>query len=366
MNDNFYMQRAIELAKNGIGFVNPNPLVGAVIVKDNTIIAEGYHAKYGDLHAERNAFKYCDINNIDCSNATMYVTLEPCCHYGKQPPCTEAIVEHGISKVVIGSRDPNPLVSGKGVEYLRSNGIEVITDFMRSECDKLNDIFFHYITTKTPYVIMKFATTLDGKISSYSGKSCWISCEQSREHTHQIRKRVSAIMVGIGTVLADNPMLTCRVENPSNPIRIVCDSRLRIPLDCNLVTTSKDIPTYVATISNDTEKISQLESLSVKVIKTQSKNGKVDLSQLMQILGSLKIDSVLIEGGSELNFSALESNIVDCVQVYLAPMILGGVSAKTSVGGLGFENLDLAKKFKLVKNETIGDDLFLEYKKYSI
>lgn len=360
MNDNLYMQRAIDLAKNGIGFVNPNPLVGAVIVKDNTIIGEGYHAKYGDLHAERNAFKNC---SQDCSGATMYVTLEPCCHHGKQPPCVEAIVEHGISKVVIGSRDPNPLVSGKGVEYLRNHGIEVITDFMRSECDKLNDIFFHYITTGRPYVILKSAMTLDGKIASYSGKSKWISCEQSREHTHQTRKRVSAVMVGIGTVLADNPMLNCRVENPSNPIRIVCDSNLRIPLDCNLVTTAKDIPTYVATISNDVEKISKLESFGVKVIRTSSKNNKVDLSQLMEILGDLKIDSVLIEGGAELNFSALESDIVDCVQIYLSPMILGGATAKTFVGGIGFENPDLAKKFNLIKNEIIGSDLFLEYKK---
>ncbi|MGN1412591.1 MAG: bifunctional diaminohydroxyphosphoribosylaminopyrimidine deaminase/5-amino-6-(5-phosphoribosylamino)uracil reductase RibD [Oscillospiraceae bacterium] len=360
MNDNLYMQRAIDLAKNGIGFVNPNPLVGAVIVKDNKIIGEGYHAKYGDLHAERNAFKNC---SQDCTGATMYVTLEPCCHHGKQPPCVEAIVERGISKVVIGSRDPNPLVSGKGVEYLKNHNIEVTTDFMRYECDKLNDIFFHYITTGRPYVILKSAMTLDGKIASYIGKSKWISCEQSRKHTHQTRKRVSAIMVGIGTVLADNPMLNCRVENPSNPIRIVCDSNLRIPLDCKLVTTAKDIPTYVATISNDIKKISSLENFGIKIIKTKSKNDKVDLSQLIEILGDLKIDSVLIEGGAELNFSALESNIVDCVQIYLSPMILGGVTAKTSVGGIGFENPDLAKKFKLIKNQPIGNDLFLEYKK---
>jgi len=358
-----HMQRAIELAKNGIGFVNPNPLVGAVIVKDGNIIGEGYHAKYGDLHAERNAFKFCDENNIDCTSATMYVTLEPCCHHGKQPPCTEAIVEHGISKVIIGSRDPNPLVSGKGVEYLRNHGVEVITDYMRDECDKLNDIFFHYITTNKPYVILKTAMTLDGKIASYSGKSQWISCEKSREHTHLTRKRVSAIMVGLGTVLADNPMLNCRVENPSHPIRIVCDSNLNIPLGCKLVTTAIDIPTYVATISNDVKRISELEDLGVRVLKTSSKDGKVNLNELMNILGSLKIDSLLIEGGAELNFSALESNIVDCVQIYLSPMILGGKDAKTPVGGLGFENPDLAKRFKLVKNTTIGSDLFLEYKR---
>jgi diaminohydroxyphosphoribosylaminopyrimidine deaminase/5-amino-6-(5-phosphoribosylamino)uracil reductase len=356
------MQRAIELAKNGIGFVNPNPLVGAVIVKDGNIIGEGYHAKYGDLHAERNAFKYCDDHHIDCTGATIYVTLEPCCHHGKQPPCTEAIVEHGIAKVVIGSRDPNPLVSGKGVEYLRNHGIEVTTDFMRSECDQLNDIFFHYITTNRPYVILKSATSLDGKVASYSGKSQWISCEESRRHTHQTRKRVSAIMVGIGTVLADDPMLTCRTENPSNPVRVVCDSNLRIPLDCKLVSTARDITTYVATISDDCEKVAQLESLGVKVLKVSSKDGKVNLNELMDILGGLKLDSLLIEGGSELNFSAIESDIVDCLQVYLAPMILGGKTAKTSVGGLGFDNPNVAKRFKLYNVETIGTDLFLEYK----
>jgi diaminohydroxyphosphoribosylaminopyrimidine deaminase/5-amino-6-(5-phosphoribosylamino)uracil reductase len=346
-----------------MGFVNPNPLVGAVIVKGGSIIGEGYHAKYGDLHAERNAFKYCDTHNIDCTGATLYVTLEPCCHHGKQPPCTEAIVEHGISKVVIGSRDPNPLVSGRGVEYLKSHGIEVITDYMRTECDQLNDIFFHYITTGKPYVVMKSAMTLDGKIASYSGKSQWISCEESREHTHLTRKRVSAIMVGIGTVLADNPMLTCRCENPSNPIRIVCDSNLRIPLKCNLVTTAKDIPTYVFTLSNDSEKVSALESLGVKVFKTTAKGEKVNLNELVKILGKLKVDSLLIEGGSELNFSAIECGIVDCMQLYLSPMVLGGSTAKTPVGGFGFENPKSAERFKLSKLEHIGTDLFLEYKK---
>lgn len=211
-NNQKYMLRAIELAKLGTGFVNPNPLVGAVIVKNGRIIGEGYHMKYGTLHAERNALKNCTESP---EGAEMYVTLEPCCHYGKNPPCTDAVIASGIKKVYVGSDDPNPLVAGKGIKILRENGIEVVTHFMKEECDKLNDIFFYYITNKKPYVILKYAMTADGKIATSTGKSKWISNEASREHTHQTRKKVAAILVGIGTVLNDNPMLNCRCENPS-------------------------------------------------------------------------------------------------------------------------------------------------------
>lgn len=198
----FYMERAIQLAKRGTGFTNPNPLVGAVIVKDHRIIGEGWHARYGDLHAERNALKHC---TEDPAGATMYVTLEPCCHHGKQPPCTEALVKSGIRRVYIGSRDPNPLVSGKGVQYLEEHGIEVIPDFLREACDKLNPIFFRYIGTKMPYTILKYAMTADGKIACAGGASKWVTGEAARAHVQQTRKRVAAVCVGIGTVLADDP-----------------------------------------------------------------------------------------------------------------------------------------------------------------
>ena len=205
----FYMERAIQLARRGTGFTNPNPLVGAVIVKDHRIIGEGWHARYGDLHAERNALKHCIE---DPAGADIYVTLEPCCHHGKQPPCTEALVESGIRRVYIGSRDPNPLVSGKGVAFLREHGIEVFPDFLREKCDQLNPIFFRYITTKMPYTILKYAMTADGKIACAGGASKWVTGEAARNHVQQTRKRVAAICVGIGTVLADDPMLTCRCE----------------------------------------------------------------------------------------------------------------------------------------------------------
>ena len=238
----FYMERAIQLAKRGTGFTNPNPLVGAVIVKDHHIIGEGWHARYGDLHAERNALKHC---TEDPAGATMYVTLEPCCHHGKQPPCTEALVESGIRRVYIGSRDFNPLVFGKGVQYLEEHGIEVIPDFLREACDKLNPIFFRYIGTKMPYTILKYAMTADGKIACAGGASKWVTGEAARAHVQQTRKRVAAVCVGINTVLADDPLLTCRCENPSQPVRVVLDTRLRIPMESRLVQTAKEVPVIV-------------------------------------------------------------------------------------------------------------------------
>lgn len=352
------MHHAIELAKNGIGFVNPNPLVGAVIVKNGEIIGEGYHAKYGQLHAERNAFANC---NQSAEGADLYVTLEPCCHYGKTPPCTEAIIENKIKRVFIGSSDPNPMVAGKGVKILRDHGIEVFENILKKECDSLNDIFFYYITNKTPFVIMKYAMTADGKIATVTGDSKWITCEKSREYVHFIRKRVSAIMVGIGTVLADNPMLDCRIENPSNPVRIVCDSNLKIPVDCNIVRTADKIPTYIACISDDCDKISMLEKNGVKIIKTSPDNGHVNLTELMQILGSMKIDSVLLEGGAELNFSALKSGIVSQIYAFTAPQIFGGNCAKSPVGGDGFELVKDCIKLNKPEIEIIGDDILLKY-----
>lgn len=353
-----YMLRAIELAKKGIGFVNPNPLVGAVVVKNGKIIGEGCHARYGEKHAERNALAAC---TEDTNGAQMFVTLEPCCHYGKNPPCTEAVIEAGIKKVYVGSFDPNPLVAGKGIAKLREHGIEVVENFMREECDKLNDIFFHFITTNTPYVIMKAAVTADGKIAAKTGDAKWITNEQSRMHGHFTRKRAAAIMVGIGTVLADNPMLNCRCENPSHPIRIVCDSSLRIPLDCKLVQTADEIPTYVATVSNDKEKVLMLESKGVNIIHAAAdEDGRVDLKRLMEQLGMLKIDSVLIEGGAQLHASALKSGIVNKMQIYVAPKIIGG-DGISAVAPMGITKAADAFVMKNPEVQSFGGDILIEY-----
>ena len=295
------------------------------------------------------------------------MTLEPCSHYGRTPPCTEAIIEAKLSRVVVGSDDPNPLVAGRGIQRLRAAGIRVETGFLKEECDELNSIFFHYITTGMPYVIMKYAMTADGKIATAKGLSKWITGEKSRERVHQTRKRVAAIMAGIETVLRDNPMLNCRVEHPSHPVRIVCDSKLRIPKDCALVQTSAEIPTYVAAteesldIPENSEKAALLREKRVGILKTRSREGRVDMKHLMELLGEMKLDSLLLEGGGELNFSALQQGIVSRLEVYLAPKIFGGREAKSPVGGSGAEEPKDAFRLSKPRVTEIGGDILLEY-----
>lgn len=327
MTDEQYMKRALELAGRGTGYTSPNPMVGAVIVKDNKMIGEGWHERYGDLHAERNALKNCKGSP---QGADMYVTLEPCCHYGKQPPCVEAIIESGIKRVFVGSKDPNPLVAGKGVRILKEHGIEVVEDVLREECDRLNEVFFYYIQTKRPYVVMKYAMTMDGKIATYSGLSKWITGEKAREHVQNLRHRYKAIMAGIGTALADNPLLTCRIEDGVNPVRIICDSRLRIPLDSQIVKTAAEVPTiiavseeYVKTDCQISQKISELENDGIEILHIGEKDGHIDLNELMAKLGEKSIDSILLEGGGTLNWSALESGIVNKVMTYVAGHVDG-------------------------------------------
>lgn len=358
MTNGMYMERAINLAKRGIGFVNPNPLVGAVIIKDGRIIGEGYHERCGGLHAERNALQNC---TEDPRGATMFVTLEPCCHHGKTPPCTDAIIEHGIATVFVGSDDPNPLVAGKGVQALRDAGITVHTGMCKEECDALNRVFFHYIRTKTPFCVMKTAMTADGKTATRTGLSRWISNSESRRHVHETRKRVAGIMVGIGTVLSDDPMLNCRADNPSHPARIVCDTNLQIPEDCRLVHSAQDIPTYVAASRIDPRKRAVLEQRGVHVLEIPEMDGHVNLRALMYRLGELEIDSILIEGGAALHEAALRSGIVQHVHVYVAPKIFGGFSAKSAVGGLGVASPDEAYRLSCPTITRFGDDVLLEY-----
>lgn len=367
MNGEQYMRRAIELAKLGLGRVNPNPLVGAVIVKDGQVISEGYHMVYGDLHAERNAFKNLKRKE-DAKGAKMYITLEPCCHQGKQPSCTEAIIEHGISKVYVGSNDPNELVAGKGIRILRDAGIEVVTEFLKEECDALNPVFFHYITTKTPYVVMKYAMTLDGKIATRTGHSQWVSGEESRERVQHTRNVLKGIMVGIGTVLNDDPGLTCRLEGGRNPIRIICDSKLRIPLSGNIVTTAKEVPTILATVEPHAEynrfwheQKMALEKEGVEVLVVKEKEGRLDLQDLMVKLGERQIDGILLEGGSALNYSALQAGIVNRIEAYVAPKIFGGPGFYTPVGGEGVELAMDAMGCRLVSMEKVGQDVLLIY-----
>lgn len=364
MAEEQFMKRAIELAKQGAGWTAPNPLVGAVVVKNGRVIGEGYHRKYGELHAERNALAAC---TEDPAGATLYVTLEPCCHYGKTPPCTEIIIEKKIAKVVIGSRDPNPKVAGKGARILREHGIEVVEDYMREACDALNPVFFHYITTKTPYVVLKFAMTLDGKIATRTGASKWITGEAARNHVHQLRSRYAGILAGIGTVLADDPMLNCRIDGAHQPLRIILDSHLRIPMGSRLVRSAKEYPLLIVCNESTrdreegTNRIQKLEEAGAKVWTLPEKNGHPDLNVLMQRLGEEKIDSVLIEGGGTVNEAALKAHIVHHVYAYIAPKIFGGEDAKTPVEGSGIRLPQECAKLRLAKITVLLNDMLLEY-----
>lgn len=359
-----YMRLAIEEAKKGEGFTNPNPLVGAVLVKDGKVIGKDYHHKYGKFHAERNAILNC---KEDLYGAEIYVTLEPCCHHGKTPPCTQIIIESGIKKVYIGSYDPNPKVNGGGIKQLKDAGIQVFTEVLKEECDALNPVFFHYIKTKLPYVVMKYAMTADGKIATYTGASKWITGEAARANVQLSRKRYSGIMAGIGTVLMDDPMLTCRLEDAKNPIRIICDSRLRIPLDSNIVKTAKEVPTILACAKESENEDSRkgkktaLEQAGCEVIEVTGSENGIDLKELMQILGEKKIDSILLEGGGNLNFSALQAGIVTKAETYIAPKLFGGTDAKTPVGGMGIALPQDAFRLQNPKVTQIEEDILIEW-----
>lgn len=355
-----YMKKALELAKKGTGFTNPNPLVGAVIVKDGKIIGEGYHEVYGGNHAEVNAIKSA---TEDVKGATMYVTLEPCSHYGKTPPCAKTVAEKGIKEVIIGLKDPNPLVSGKGIKILQDNGIEVITGVLEEEGKRVNEIFLKYITSKLPFCILKTAMTLDGKIAASTGDSKWVTNELSRKYVHELRNRVSGIMVGIGTVLEDDPLLTTRLEDRqgSDSIRIIVDSSAKIPLGSKVLNVKSKAKTIIATTElAQKDKVKALEERGAEVIIVPLKNHKVDLCCLMKKLGEIKIDSVLLEGGSTLNYSALQEKIIDKVNVFIAPKIIGGSTAKTPIGGEGIALMKDAVSLQNIEIHKFGDDVMIE------
>lgn len=367
-NSNF-MLLAINEAKKGEGFTHPNPLVGAVLVKDGIVLATGYHHRYGDLHAERDCLKNAHEKGVDTKGATMYVTLEPCCHTGKQPPCTNAIIEAGIARVVIGSRDPNNLVNGKGVEQLKAAGIEVVQDFLKEECDKLNEVFFYYITHKMPYVILKYAMTADGRTATVSGKSKWITGEKARENVHRTRASVAAVMTGIGTVKADDPLLTCRLDDGKEhhqPERIVIDTNLEIPEESALVKSAKTSKVTVIYGFFNPHTSDRREWLFHQGVETASfsldEKHRINIKEVLEYLASIGIDSILVESGGELAASVLP--FANEVHAYVAPKIFGGVSdIRVPIRGDGVDSPDDAVQFSLSGVEQFGDDVLLKYKR---
>lgn len=357
-----YMKLAIELAKEAQGYTSPNPMVGCVVVKNGEIIATGYHEKYGGFHAERNALTKVDINY---EGADLYVNLEPCCHYGKTPPCTDIIIEKKISRVFVGSMDTNPLVKGKGVEILRNHGIYVETGILEEECRKLNETFYYSIEHKIPFVAMKYAMSMDGKIAAYTGDSKWVTSEESRKDTQFLRKKYKGIMVGINTVLRDNPFLTLRMEGEIiSPVRIICDSNLRIPLECNIVNTASDYRTIVACKKSindsDCKKIKKLQAKNVEVVFVDEKAGQgIDLRKLMEEMYNRKIDGILLEGGGTLNAAMLKEKLVNKVYAYIAPKLIGGANALTPVEGEGVEKMSDAFLLSDVEIRRITNDILI-------
>lgn len=353
------MRRAMELAQRGEGAVNPNPLVGAVIVRNDRIIGAGWHERWGGLHAERNALSRC---SEPAAGATMYVTLEPCCHHGKTPPCTEAVIAAGIKRVVIGLKDPNPLVAGKGIEQLQQAGIEVESGVLEEELRHQNRVFLKYITERRPWVVMKSAMTLDGKIATRTGDSRWVTGEEAREEVHRMRMRHMAIMVGIGTVEADNPMLNCRLEGAvRQPIRIVADSSARIAPDCELIRTARSYPTIVAhTAKASAEKVELLARAGVKCWLLPEKEEHLDLGALMARMAAEGIDAVLVEGGGTLNDTLLREGLIDEAAIFIAPKFVGGSKAKSPIEGKGLAKMAKAVALEPFRVEQLGNDLLIQ------
>ena len=358
--DRKFMEHALALAAKARGRTSPNPLVGAVIVRDGEIVGTGYHQKAGEAHAEIHA-----LNQAKglAEGATMYVTLEPCCHWGRTPPCTEAIIRAKLANVFVAMRDPNPQVAGDGIRQLEGAGMRVQGGLCESESRQLNEVFIKYITTQHPFVILKSAISLDGKIATASGESQWITSQASRLKGHEIRAQVDAILVGVGTVLKDNPSLTTRLPDRQNadPIRIIVDSRGCTPLEAKIFNLESNAGTLIAVTENaPSEKIEALKSVGADVLITEEKEGRVCLRALMRELGRQEITSVLIEGGGEVNAAALQVGIVDKLMFFVAPKLIGGKDAPGPIGGVGIAHLAEAVALRDVKTTQIGADLLIE------
>ncbi len=361
-NDEFYMDLALTNARAMKGQTDPNPLVGCVIVNDNRIVGVGTHLKAGDAHAEIHALR---MAGELAKGGTIYVTLEPCSHHGRTGPCAEAIVEAGIKKAVIATLDPNPLVSGNGVKILQDAGIEVVTGVRENEARKMNEVFNKYIVEEKPFITLKAGITLDGKVATHTFSSKWITSEEARRDAHHLRNENMGILVGINTVLKDNPALTTRIPNGRNPIRIVLDSTLKIPMDYQLVNDDQ-AETWIFTSERcDDEKMRQLKKKGhVKVFVTEGEQ-TVDPEEVVNILGEKGVSSVMIEGGGNVNASFLEKQLVDKVVLYIAPKLVGGKDAPTFLEGKGIEEMMDAIELMDTEIIPVGKDFkFIGYPKY--
>ena len=390
MNDELYMKRAISLAKMATGHTSPNPLVGAVVVKNNTIVGEGYHHKAGEAHAEVHAL---DAAGDNARGATLYVTLEPCAHYGKTPPCAKRVVESGIARVVIGSTDPNPLVAGKGIQIITEAGIEVTTDVCVDECIQLNEHFFTFIQTHKPFVTIKSAMSLDGKIATFTGQSQWITNESSRKDGHILRASHDAMLVGIGTILADDPLLNCRLTRDElyeaiinrhdvsidntlevhQPDIIILDSQGRTPTDAKVFTIpNRKVIIYVAKGCQEQRRIALanvgaiVEELPTKSVRQGRTTDvaidikKIDIQACLEHLGEQEYTSVLVEGGSTIISSFVESLAFDKIVTYIGNLVIGGANSTAAVGGTGFATLHEAPTLEFASSRILDNNIRIE------
>ena len=369
-----YMRMAIELAKKGAGAVNPNPMVGAVVVKNGEVIGRGYHKFFGGPHAEVYALEEAGEK---AEGTTIYVTLEPCSHYGKTPPCAKKIIDMGIKKCFIGSSDPNPKVAGRGVAMLKEAGIEVVENVLKEECDEVNQVFFKYIKTKIPYLFVKCGITLDGKIALSNGISKWITNSIAREKVQYYRNKFMGIMVGINTVLTDNPSLTARIENGVNPFRIIVDPNLQIDENCKVVKNNEDEKTMIITsqknlFTEDTEnteiQIKQKRLSEENKVKFIFIDGeKFSFKEMLEEIGKTGIDSILLEGGETLISLAFEENVIDGGEIFIANKILGDSKAKPFISGFVREKMEEAVQLTNVRNNIYGENVGMEFyfKKYN-
>lgn len=358
-SDERYMWMALDLARKGWGKTSPNPMVGAVLVKDGEIVGTGFHQRAGEPHAEIIALR--EAGDKACG-ATLYTNLEPCSHFGRTPPCTDALIRAEVRKVVMATSDPNPLVAGNGAAGLKQAGIKVKNGVLEEKAKRLNEVFFKYITTGMPFVVAKSAMTLDGKIATRTGKSRWISGEKSRKFVHRLRSMCDGIMVGVNTVIEDDPMLNVRLEREGshNPPRIIVDSRARLPLSAAVVTTARQFRTILATTALAPEaKLSSLRSCGVEVLVLPDKEEKVDLRALMQALGRKEISILLVEGGGNLNYGLLQENLIDKLYCFVAPLLFGGKDAPTPLEGEGVGEPDQSWLVENIEIKQLERDLLI-------
>ncbi|MBU0910241.1 MAG: bifunctional diaminohydroxyphosphoribosylaminopyrimidine deaminase/5-amino-6-(5-phosphoribosylamino)uracil reductase RibD [Proteobacteria bacterium] len=354
------MRMALREARKGLGRTSPNPAVGSVVVQDGRVIGRGYHKKAGTPHAEIHALQEAGEN---ARGATIYVTLEPCNHTGRTPPCTRAILASGIKRVVVGMIDPNPLVAGSGCAFLQSNGIEVRTEVLVDECRELNYPFIKHITSGLPWVIMKAGCSLDGRIAAANGQSSWITCAKSRAEVHRIRNRVDAILIGAGTALVDDPSLTTRLKGKKgkDPLRVVLDGKLRLAPGAKMLRQQSTAPTWIfCSQQADPAKADALEKAGAKIIRIDSgRDGCLDLLQVLRFLGAAQINSLLVEGGSQVHGSFLRAGLVDQVCLFLAPLFLGG-DAVPVIDSLNLAGVQEAKRFVTRRIRRFDDDVLID------